>query len=229
MPKYSQHGVFGSLVRDPGFWGPMAAVTAGAGVTAAAGAISRMRDAKRKAVAYKEMLNIHPQLKGRDPVLVNRIYNSLHNVNPTMAKDPMVAGAWIDTIVESGGLDQTQSSRALLDAVKDLSGIRSQMSSAMRSEAGPGVGATVERLVDRGITRYKEIDQQHGEVSALKSQLKSVQEKHHEKQLLDYGKQVVKGVDRLAKTHNVPQEQLLAAIREGAFKSAGLLAAVRRR
>jgi hypothetical protein len=232
MPKYSQHGVFKSLIKDPGFWGPMAAAGAGLGVTAAAGAIGRMREAKRKAVAYKEMLNIHPQLKGRDPVLVGRIYNSLHNVNPTMAKDPMVAGAWVDTIVESGGLDAVQSSRALLDAVKDLSGIRSQMASAARSEAGPGPGAAVERLVDRGITRYREVDKEHGEIASLKGQLKGVQERQAQEKVTAYADRVARNLGHAAQQYGMDQKQLLEAVAQGAFKTSAarrLSSAIRKR
>jgi hypothetical protein len=117
--------------------------------------------AAQKVVAYRSMLDIHPQLKRHDPTEINRIYNSLHNANPGMAKDPMVAGAWVDQIMQSKELGHT-SHQALLAAVKDLSGIRSQSAQAMRFES-EGRG----RLPDY-LTKAVEQAGQHAEVLAIK-------------------------------------------------------------
>lgn len=125
----------------------VAAPAVGAGINAAVDYKSRLRGAKEKTIAYHSMLDLHPHLKKRDSAEVSRIYNSLHNVNPTLARDPLVAGAWVDNIIESkdqfGGSHQ-----AVLTAVKDLSGIRNQLSGAMRNESGQSsAGHRFEQLV----------------------------------------------------------------------------------
>jgi hypothetical protein len=181
---YSKHSLFektaaapkevmSRMVQDPHFWAPLAVAAVGTAVGSAAGAVAKVREARARTHAYKEMLDIHPQLKGRDPVLVQRIYKSLHHANPHMAKDPMVAGAWVDTIVESAGVDPTMASQALLSAVKDLSGIRSQISTARRNE--PDVAASWQNAATQHanlmITRAKEIERDMGENAMLRKAL----------------------------------------------------------
>lgn len=155
MSQTEKKAGFGDVLRsmftNPATAIPLASMVAaplvGAGINAAVRHKSTIDAAKEKTVAYRTMLDLHPHLKKRDSAEVSRIYNSLHNVNPVMARDPLVAGAWVDNIVESkdqfGGSHQ-----AVLNAVKDLSGIRSQMSQAIRSERGDvNAGQRFERLV----------------------------------------------------------------------------------
>lgn len=176
--KYATAGVFGKLLRDPHFWAPAVATGAGAVVTGAAMAVHKLTDAKAQAKNYKEMLDLHPQLKTRDPAMVRRIYSSLHNVNPMMARDPMVAGGWVDNIMESGGLEPRLMSQALIEGVKDLAQIRSQMSQAAGREGSGArnIGAAVSRQIEHGFGRARELEREIGEVGALKKQVVDLQE-----------------------------------------------------
>lgn len=179
MPKYTKTGGFGKLLKDPAFWAPTVALGMGAAAAAGMGHLEKVREAKAQSTAFKEMLDIHPQLKsGRDPKLVKRIYTSLHNVNPMMARDPMVAGAWVDTIMESGGLDQGQSGRALLEGVKELAQIRSHLSQAQRGESSVGraIGAGVTRQVEHGFMRYDALEKEHGELGTKEKRIKGLED-----------------------------------------------------
>lgn len=174
--KYATNGIFGKLIRDPHFWAPAVALGAGTALTAGASAIKRVMDAKNKATSFKQMLDLHPQLKERDPQFVQRIYSSLHNVNPMMARDPMVSGAWVDTIIESGGLDQGAASRALLEGVKDLAQIRSHMS-RNDDNAGPrALGAALTSQVTHSFNRAKELEKEIGDLGAAHKQIRDIQE-----------------------------------------------------
>lgn len=177
--KYaSGSSTFGKLLSDPHFWAPAVAMGAGVAATGVAGAVQKLVDARQQARSFKEMLELHPQLKTRDQAFVKRIYTSLHNVNPMMARDPMVAGAWTDTIIESGGLDQGAAARALLEGVKDLAQIRSSISQAKQREtsAPKAIGAGVSRMVEHGFARGKELEREHGDLAAAHKQIKDIQE-----------------------------------------------------
>ena len=131
-----------------------------------------MRAAQAKTRGYKEMLDLHPHLKQRDQKELARIYTSIHNVNPMMAQDPMVAGALIDNIVESTqNVYQGKSHMALLETVKDLSGIRASISAARANERpktpfGAAFGKATEMLSGR----MKEVDKEHGELKHMTDQ-----------------------------------------------------------
>ena len=182
--KYTKHASASALMKDPGFWGPTAAVGAGVGLTHVQGAVERFQGARTKAKSYKEMLKLHPHLaKSRDAKQVRRLYNSLHNVNPTMGNDPLVAGAWVDNVLETQrSFGDEGSNQALLAAVKDLSGIRMQMSRARSDEQRmkPDYGTIGQQLIDSSIQRYGDIKREHGDVAALKGQIQSLQRTHKE-------------------------------------------------
>jgi hypothetical protein len=181
VAKYaSEKSTFGKLLLDPHFWAPAIAVGAGAAATGVASSIHKLIEARRQAKAFREMLELHPQLKTRDQALVKRIYTSLHNVNPMMARDPMVAGAWTDTIIESGGLDQSAAARALLEGVKDLAQIRSSISQATQRETNfpKTIGANVSRMIEHGFARGKELEREYGDLAAAHKQIREIQEAH---------------------------------------------------
>lgn len=134
MSKLAAGGMFGQLLRDPQFWAPVAATGLGVAATGGMLAGQKVLEARARAKSFKEMLDLHPQLKKRDQAQVKRIFSSLHNVNPMMSKDPMVAGSWVDTIMESGGIDERMQGKALLEGVKDLAGIRASLSKAKHEE-----------------------------------------------------------------------------------------------
>lgn len=224
-------GVFGALLKDPHFWAPTIAMGAGVAAAGVAGVVQKITDARAQAKAYKEMINLHPTLAKRPDDLVKRIFTSLNNVNPTMGRDPMVAGAWVDTIIESGGLDAGQAGRALLEGVKDLAQIRSHMSGARKNEMGQGVGHAVERAVSHGFSRGQELEREMGDLATARKQIDDIQKKHVVDQQLAYGERVQKDLVSAAQKAGLPPNDLLAAVAQGAFKSASegskLLAAVR--
>lgn len=215
--KYATgESVFGKLVKDPHFWAPAVAMGAGVAATGAAAAVKKLTDARAQARSFKEMQDIHPALKTRDQTLVKRIYSSLHNVNPMMARDPMVAGAWVDTIIESGGLDQGAAARALLEGVKDLAQIRSHISGAARHEnsAPKMFGEAVRKQVETGFDRTRE----YGELATAHKQIKDIQERHEagKQQMVarDMTKAFTEATKRLSQTSVTPgqQQQIIDAI-----------------
>lgn len=157
-------GALKPLAKEPALVAAVAAPLIGAGVNEISKHRAALRQAKAKAENYRTMMELTPRLRVHDQKEIGRIYNTLHNVNPMMGNDPLIAGAWIDNIMENKGvLGETSSHQQLLNAVKDLSGIRSQMSAALRNERGDtrpgsrvesfiaGMGKDVEKAMQGGI------------------------------------------------------------------------------
>lgn len=162
-------GALKPLAKEPALVAAIAAPLVGAGFGELSKHRSAVRQAKAKAQNYRTMMELHPRLRIHDQQEIGRIYNTLHNVNPTMGSDPLVAGAWIDNIMENKGtLGEASSNQALLTAVKDLSGIRSSLSQALRNERGDshpggraesfitGLGKDVEKAMHGGIAKKEE-------------------------------------------------------------------------
>lgn len=81
-------------------WGEFAgqaAVTAGLiGVGHVADEVySRISNSIGKAQGFKRMLEHNPELAKEDRVKVQTLYNTLHNVSPSLARDPLVANSWV--------------------------------------------------------------------------------------------------------------------------------------
>lgn len=98
-----------------------AGVTA-AGVGALAGGkalysrLTKQRD-------YQAMMSATPSLRKRPADQVQMMYNSLRNVAPTLAKDPLVAGSFIDNSMELSGdraMIAPQSAKLLADTQKSI-------------------------------------------------------------------------------------------------------------
>lgn len=144
-----------TYVKEPAVAAAIAAPIVGLGVNA----IARRRDAARsvqeRAAAYKSMLEITPRLQQHDPVLVNRVYNSMHNVNPTLARDPLVAGAWVDNVLEQrSSLGDASFGQAVLRGLEPLASMRNQLSSSLRNEGGgPAAGARASDAI-RGLGEH---------------------------------------------------------------------------
>ncbi len=83
----------------------MAAVGVPLVTATAAGASAlyeKMTAATRKAQAFKTMLTENPHLHDRDQILVQRYFNTLHNLNPQFAQDPTVAASFVNNMVMTG-------------------------------------------------------------------------------------------------------------------------------
>lgn len=185
---------FGEVVKrmftDPATAIPLLSMVAapviGAGVNAAVDKRKQINAAKEKTVAFRTMLDLHPHLKKRDAAEVSRIYSSLHNVNPILARDPMVAGAWVDNIIESKNeIGAGAANHALLAAVKDLSGIRNQLSGAMRSESSSHpAGQRFETMVSQlGQQLGRAYD--HADKHALEVGVSKLEERERAQELRD--------------------------------------------
>lgn len=60
---------------------------------------------KKSRKYFMKMLENFPELKGKDPKLIARFWESLYHFSPHMAKDPLAAGAFILQNIERGFLD----------------------------------------------------------------------------------------------------------------------------
>ena len=103
----------------------MAAVAAGGliglGATAAQKGYEAVEKGMGKAQAYKDMMSARPELKDRDPKAVQRAFDSLYRFNPSYAKDPLVAGSFVDSVSSSERLD-LGTVNSLVTARKSMSG-----------------------------------------------------------------------------------------------------------
>ncbi len=177
---------FKSVATSPGVVIPTAATAAGFGLNAVRDVLSDAMEARRKAQAFKGMIASHPVLKNKDQKDVRNIYNSLYNINPHMAKDPLVAGALVDRIYQRqesfGGRDAT-SNQGLLETAQELAGIRSQLSSAHANE-GKGrrdMSQLTERFGDRFMAQMGALEQQHGAVAAARRELEAYKQQVQDK------------------------------------------------
>lgn len=158
--KYSKFGPIAKtlekVLRHPSVQAGVGAalpMAVGAGVGGGAAVVNQIRDTRAKAQSYKEMMELHPRLRSADQKRVRRYFGTLSRFNPTMAHDPTVSGAWISNIIDNETeLDEMSGGQALLAGVKDLAGIRSQLSTAINKERPRTMlGDRAERVVEKGI------------------------------------------------------------------------------
>lgn len=145
------------MVKQPTFLAAMAAPVAGLAIGRGERWLQERRAGQQKIIAYKEMLDLHPHLRDRDPMQVQRVFNSLHNVSPNMARDPLVAGAWVDEVIELKTPSEN-SYHAILSRVKDFSGVQSNVLSnekAMRFDTP--VANFTEDAIHGGARWYEDI------------------------------------------------------------------------
>lgn len=94
------------LGLHPEQWKNLAMAGAGAAAIQVGGslgqmAVDKVRNHMSYAKSYKGMVETNPDLAKADSKLVQRTFNTLHTFNPQYAADPMVAGAFVRSIVES--------------------------------------------------------------------------------------------------------------------------------
>lgn len=110
---------------------PMGAVLVSQTVPLAAmavvGGTAKAIDAIQGARQYKAMLELHPELKEKDPQVVKRVYGAIRSANPGMMKDPVIAGTLVQRAFDvTGGFrkgDQDAYSGATTTAL-EMAGIR---------------------------------------------------------------------------------------------------------
>jgi len=99
----------------------------GAAGTAGGMALSAAKDKIDKARSYRGMLEDNPQLQNADPNIVQKAFNTLHRFNPEFAKDPLVAGTFVQNVVDQERLD--------IGTVKSLVEARRSMSQGPRGQS----------------------------------------------------------------------------------------------
>jgi hypothetical protein len=131
-------------MKTAGFGRTFGNAATGAGATALVGAgaaaltvgASKAYDAITKRRDFATMLDHNPDLAehhAADPRTFNRLYSSLRTVNPTFAKDPIIAGTYMRRMVESpmaGGV--------LTDALAMNEKVPQHVGEAFRRGAGDG-------------------------------------------------------------------------------------------
>lgn len=91
---------FLEMDKQAGAWGDYAvragatAATIGAGLLANE-AYDAVKSSISRSRGFKNMLEFNPALKKQDRKKVQAMYNTLHNVSPDLAKDPLVANSWV--------------------------------------------------------------------------------------------------------------------------------------
>ena len=77
----------------------------GFGAHAARSAFGGVADQVQKAKSYKKMVADNPKLQEADPNVVQKAFNTLHKFNPQYASDPLVAGTFVQNVVDQERLD----------------------------------------------------------------------------------------------------------------------------
>ena len=169
---------FKSVITNPNFViptaAPLAAMAIGVGANKIRDVVSDAIEARNKAEAYKAMIAAHPVLKAKPERDVRAIYNSVYNINPGMAKDPLVAGALLDRIYSRqagyGGHEGT-SNQGLLETVQELSKIRSDLAGAASNEHKVqnrfDFARPAETVVGNMLGAYSDIQKDVGELGSL--------------------------------------------------------------
>jgi hypothetical protein len=202
------------VMKSPTFVGMLAAPLIGAAARRLESGAQERSSARAKAMAYREMIELHPHLKERGSNLP-RLYNSLYNASPTMARDPLVAGAWIDSIHANMPYGST-SHAGLLNAVKDLTGIQKNVMDVERNRQLTPRSDKIEQFVG---TFGKNL--QDAVVGNLEAQ-----RKHHNEQIDKQNLKVEAADARLRQVRLNEREHALNE-REGRQKSSSLGAMLR--
>lgn len=113
-------------------WGKMIGTTlatglalAGAteGVRQGVDALGRLREKRNLKKSYEQMMNLSPGLKDHDKTRVQAAFQTLSNFNPAYARDPIVAGTFVQNAMDMNRIDVNTintlvSSRAQMDKDK---------------------------------------------------------------------------------------------------------------
>lgn len=133
-----------------------------AGATALVEGIRRSYYAARKGHDFKQMIEANPDFKRRDDQSVRRAFGALHRLNPSFAREPLVAGAWVrhaldSSIGETGMSINPQSAALVSNAYKG----RASPSQAAASAIAPSMtGALrVQHVRQKGAPRYDDPDE----------------------------------------------------------------------
>lgn len=130
--KGALKAVLGNALASPVTWSVVGAPIIGMAARSVENRLNAKRDSALKVQAYREMMDLHPHLARGNPEQTVRLYNSLYNASPGMARDPLAAGAYIDHIQSNTVHGQT-SHQALLPIIERLSGVQKNISDVARN------------------------------------------------------------------------------------------------
>jgi hypothetical protein len=144
--KGALKGALGNALASPAMWGAVGAPFIGMAARSVENRFNAKRDATLKVQAYREMMDLHPHLGRQNPEQTVRLYNSLYNASPHMARDPLAAGAYIDHIQNNTVHGQT-SHQALIPIIERLSGVQKNIADIDRHRVRTPRSDKIESLV----------------------------------------------------------------------------------
>lgn len=81
------------------------AAALGGGAEVGRAGIRALRDMYGKSRAYQAMMENNPQLAEADPQVTERAFSTLYRLNPVYAKDPLIAGTFVKTVLDQERMD----------------------------------------------------------------------------------------------------------------------------
>ncbi len=204
---HSKHKLANAAAAMPGL-GHIAALTAipmvmGAGAAGAEKLWGHFTNQRAQAKGFKEMLDMHPQLReARDPVHVQRTYNSMFRANPEVASDPFVIGTIVSQVVQAqshlGG--QEGPTRFLLEYER-LRGLQP------RSRADSGLAAGVREYSKSVLGEVKKHDEQSVKIRTLEKADADRKEKERLEQNAEYANSMVQRFNRAAGNYRAHRQR----------------------
>jgi hypothetical protein len=156
----SKHAIWksiGGALKNP--WVQAVGVPAiGLGVDAAARGMGKLLDVRHKGKAYKKMITNHPHLKKMPEPDTRKYFNTLYRVDPASARDPLVAGAWVNQ--QHSQHVPGHPHAGVLAGVSDIARIRSQLTPPHR---GLGPATEIAMKIGPALARASETSQELAE------------------------------------------------------------------
>jgi hypothetical protein len=190
---------------------------AGAGAALAGGSIAARKGYEAvagklgKAKAYNEMVEARPELKDRDPKAVQRAFDSLYRFNPSYAKDPLVAGSFVDSISSSERLD-LGTVNALVSARKGMEGVPFDPSKYVKDVRLPDpMDVDIARAKEeRAAAEHPLKMEQYRQQAAERAAQMQYREAEHPAKMKEYGQKTKahgwKGTEHRWKTEDRPMD-----------------------
>lgn len=131
--------------KDPLVISAAMAPAVGAAVQAGSYGIQKLMESKQKARAYKGMLASNKHLHGKSSRKSQQYFNTLWTMNPTLAKDPLTAGAFV--FRQHASQDPTFPNSEILAGAQVAAGINNDIMSARSRAPRMDFGGPASRLV----------------------------------------------------------------------------------
>jgi len=82
--------------------------------------ITALSDKVRKPMAFKAMVEANPSLGKMDQKAVQMTFNTLHNLNPQLARDPLIAASFVARSITRADMGGQERSFVDIQTAKDL-------------------------------------------------------------------------------------------------------------